>query len=146
MAGSSKLYASFDNNRNNGLATAKAASTLFEVGQFLTYDGSGGVIPVGTVTDKILGLSNRQVTAASADYALTSDISVSTPVNIMDYLTIPVTNGDTSAFVVGTYVDIDVAGGSGTVDSATAGTGTQILIVRVLDLNTIRGAIALKVA
>lgn len=142
----SKIFASFKNNRNNGLATAKAASTLFEVGQFLTYDGSGGVIPVATVTDKILGLSNQQITAASADYAQTSDIDVSTPVNIMDYLDIPVTNGDTSAFVVGTYVDVDVANGSGTVDSATAGTGTQILIVRVTDLHTIVGAIAKTVA
>ena len=141
-----KILASFDNNRNNGFATAKAASTLFEVGQFLTYDGSGGVIPVATVTDKILGLSNQQITAASADYANTDDINVSTPVNIMDFLTIPVTNGDTSSFVVGTYVDVDVANGSGSVDSATAGTGTQILITRVIDLQTIKGAIASKVA
>lgn len=138
-----KINASFANNRNNGFASAKKASTAFEVGYFVTYDGSGHVKPVAAGTDKILGLSNEQITSASANYALTSDISISTPVNILDILTIPVETGTATTALVGTYVNVDAAN-AGAVDVSAA--GTQILVTRVIDSKTILGAIALTVA
>ena len=140
-----KINASFLNNRNNGFAFAKAASTAFEVGYFLTFDGSGFVVPVSNsgYTDKIIGLSNEQITSASKNYATTDDIGVSTPVNILDELLIPVSAGTATSALVGTYVDVNPSA-PGTVDVSTA--GTQILITRVIDASTIRGVIALTVA
>lgn len=136
------LNASFQNNRNNGLAVAKAASTLFEVGYFLTFNGTGQVIPVsnaGLATDKILGLSNEQVTAATSGFTTTKDIGVSTPVNVLDQLDIPVTIGTATAALVGTYVDVDPAN-PGAVDVSIA--GDQILVLRVIDAANIVGTIA----
>lgn len=141
-----KVNASFVNNRNNGFSLAKKASTAFEVGYFLTFDGSGHVKPVansGGYTDKIVGLSNEQITSASKNYATTDDISISTPVNLLDELLIPVSAGTATSALVGTYVDVDPSN-PGAVDVSTA--GTQILITRVIDSATIRGVIALTVA
>lgn len=45
MAITIRINASFANNRNNGLATAKTPSINYDVGQFLVYTGLGGVIP-----------------------------------------------------------------------------------------------------
>ena len=146
MAVSPKLNASFINNRNNGFAGAKAASTAFEVGDFVTFDGSGGIVPVsnaGGYTDKILGLSNQQITSASANYATTDDISISTPVNILDELLIPVSSGTAILSLVGSYVDVAPAS-PGTVDVSAP--GTQILVTRIVDAATIKGVIALTVA
>lgn len=136
------LNASFQNNRNNGFAQAKAASTLFEVGYFLTYNGTGQVVPVtnaGLATDKILGLSNEQITAASANFATTADIGISTPVNLMDELDIPVTIGSAAAALVGTYVDVNPLE-PGSVDVSAP--GDQILVTRVIDADNIIGIIA----
>lgn len=139
------INASFVNNRNNGFTSAKKASTAFEVGYFLTYDGSGYVKPVtnGSGTEKILGLSNTQITSASANYATTDDISISTPVNILDELYIPVETGTATASLVGTYVNVDSTN-PGAVD--VSGAGTQILVTRVLSADMIKGVIALTVA
>lgn len=212
-----KFNASFANNRNNGLATAKTPSTAYDAGDFLVYTGIGGVIPysasvtlfgtqtgtfvvgesvsqatsgatgivlaaastgivVGTVTGtfdathvvtggtssatmtpssvlsdtKILGLSNSQITSASANYADSSDINVSTPVNIMDFLDIPVSVGTPTALMVGRYVNVDPAN-PGAVDVTTIGSTGQILITRVLSsaaapAGMIKGVIANAVA
>lgn len=206
------LNASFQNNRNNGYATPKQASTLFEVGQFLVYNGLGQVIPydgndiityntlvggpftVGetitggtstatavvvsdsgtsliintvsgtfisgetitggtslataviikfTVRNKILGLSNEQVTAATTGFATTKDISVSTPVAVLDFLDIPVTVGTATAAMVGQYFDVDTAE-PGALDVSAA--GSQILVTRVIDADNVVGVIALSVA
>ena len=146
MAAQVKLNASFINNRNNGFAGAKAASTAFEVGYFVTFDGLGGIIPVsnaGGYADKILGLSNEQITSASTNYATTDDINVSTPVNILDELLIPVTGGTATLSMVGSYVDVDPAH-PGCVDVSAP--GTQILVTRIVDSATIKGVIAYTVA
>lgn len=208
------LNASFQNNRNNGYATAKQASTLYEVGQFLVYNGLGGVIPYdgtnliiysaasgpftvgetitggtsattavvvsdvpgsnymtvdtvvgsgfvvgetitgGTSTEtatvddyvvrnKILGLSNEQITAGSANFATTADIGVSTPVAVLDFIDIPVTVGSATPGMVGHYFDVDIAE-PGALDVSAP--GVQILVTRVIDADNVVGVIALPVA
>jgi len=212
------INASFSNNRNNGLPTAKTPSTVFQSGYFVVYTGLGGVIPYSasetlfmtitgtfqlgeTVTQAtsgatgvvialdsdfagapsgitvnaitgtfdtshvvtggtsgatgtpstilannlILGLSNSVVTSASKDWLLTDDINVSTPVAVLDYLDIPVSNGTATAGLVGSYVMVDPAN-PGQVDVTTASTTGQILVTRVTSANTIKGVIAQAVA
>lgn len=205
-----KILSSFKNNRNNGNGFAKAPSTAFEVGQFVVFNGLGGVMPylasvtllgaqtgtfvlgesvsqatsgatgvivaitaagitVDTVTgtfdtthvvtggtssatmtpssvltdNKILGISNQQITSASSSYTDTSDLNVSTPVTLLDYIDIPVSIGTATTGMVGSYFNIDPLT-SGSIDVTAA--GTQILVTRVIDADNVVGVIALKVA
>lgn len=215
---STQINASFSNNRNNGLGTAKAPSTVFDSGYFVVYNGLGGVMPyaasstlfgaqtgtfvlgetvtqatssatgvivaitaagivVKTVTgtfdtthvvtggtssatmtptavvanSKILGLSNSVVSASSSNFTNTSDVSVSTPVNIMDELDIPVSIGTPTTAMVGQYCSVDPLNpGAVDVTSLSAVSG-QILITRVTNsaaapAGFIKGIIASTVA
>lgn len=212
------LNASFTNNRNNGMATAKTPLVNFVSGDFLVYTGLGGVIPyaasvtlfmtitgtfqvgetvtqatsgatgividagtnfspiigitVGSVTgtfdtshvvtggtsgatgtpttvlsnDKILGLSNSFVNAGSTDWTTTDDVNVSTPVAVLDFLSIPVSNGTPVLAMVGQYVNVDPAN-PGQVDVSTvSAVSGQILVTRILSSTMILGVIANAVA
>lgn len=213
-----KLNASFNNNRNNGMATAKTPLVNFESGDFLVYTGLGGVIPyaasetlfmtitgtfqvgetvtqatsgaTGIVVDngtnfgtiggitiktitgtfdtshvvtggtssatgtptsilantKILGLSNSFVNSASANWATTGDVNVSTPVAVLDFLDIPVSAGTPSLNMVGKYVNVDPAN-PGQVDVGTvSAVSGQILVTRIVSPTMIKGVIANAVA
>ena len=99
------------------------------------------------VNNKILGLSNSIVTTASYNYAVPGQlINVSTPVNIEDFLLIPVSNGTAVASMAGSYVNVDPAN-PGQVDVTTLSRTTgQIYITKVVSATQIKGAIANKVA
>jgi len=124
------------NNRNNGGISKKKASQAFEVGQFLTYDTDGFLVPGGSA--KIVGISNQQVTSASADYAVANDLSFSlaTP---NDEFIIPVITGTATQTLVGEYVDVDGSDPRGV--DVTASTNDQILVTRVINASTIYGRI-----
>lgn len=99
---------------------------------------------------EILGLSNDSINAASADWTDSDDLNVSTPVNIMDALDIPVSVGTPDISMVGSYVNVDPAN-PGAVDVTTVGTTGQILVTRITNsdaapLGFIKGIIAKKVA
>lgn len=117
----------------------------FQAAETLTGGTSGATATSGAIVtnNKIVGLSNEQITSASPNYAATSDIGISTPVNLLDVLAIPVSNGTATAALVGTYVDVDPAN-PGSVDVSAA--GSQILVTRVVDADNIIGAIALVAA
>jgi len=208
-----QLNASFQNNRNNGYAPNKQASSLFEVGEFLvfnglgqvmsydgtdliTYSGASGAFTLGeTVTggtsgatavvvsdvsasnymtlstvvgtfavgetitggisgdtatvvkfvvrNKIVGLCNEQITAGSSNYAQAVQIGVSTAVNVLDFIDIPVITGTAVASMVGSYFNVDTTDAGGISVSVP---GVQILITKVIDADNVVGAIALNVA
>lgn len=104
--------------------TPKAASTLMANGEFLTYDGSGGVIPA-TPADPILGICQEDVTAADVDYASTRMIAYQTAYN--NYFRIKVTIGTATAAMVGSPFDLDTAS---TLD--VSGAGTQVEITKFI--------------
>lgn len=124
---------------------AIAPFTGFVVGETITGSSSAAtaVVSVSTELNKIIGISNQQITTASADYADTDFINLSTPANVMDYVDVPVSIGSATQSLVGTYVDVDPAT-SGTADVSTP--GSQLFVTRVVDANNIVAAIALTIA
>ncbi len=130
--------AQYINNRNNGLPAKKAASTAFKVGDFIYPDGSGAYLPA-TNDVPLFGVINEEIQSTDSDYADVRPINVSTPVNLMDELLIPVTTGTATDALEGTYVDIDSGDASG-VDVSSP--GTQIYVTRFVDAATIIGVVA----
>jgi hypothetical protein len=128
----------------NGI-TVKSITGTFDTSHVVTGGTSSatGTPSSILVNSKILGLSNDSVTSASSNFAASSDLNISTPVNILDVLDIPVSAGTATAALVGTYVNVDPAN-PGQVDVSAA--GTQILVTRVISATVIKGIIALKVA
>lgn len=124
------------NNRNNGGISQKKASQAFEVGQFLTCDTDGFLVPGGS--GKIVGISNQQVTSASADYAVANDLSFS-EATYNDTFIIPVITGTATQTLVGEYVDVDASDPTGV--DVTASTNDQILVTRIINSTTIEGKI-----
>lgn len=124
------------NNRNNGGTAYKKASQAFEVGQFLTYDSNGFLVPGGAA--KIVGISNQQVTAASADYALATYLSFS-EATYNDEFIIPVITGTATQTMVGEYRDVDATDPRGI--DVTASSNNQILITKIINGTTVYGKI-----
>lgn len=133
------------NNRNNGNTFKKKASTLFSVGQFVEIDGTTGFIQPATNTTPVLGISNQQITAASADYALNTDLNITEGTYNTEF-EIPVSTGPAVATLVGQYLAIDAAGTGVVVAgaSATVSAATPILVTRFIDASTIEGKIAFR--
>lgn len=118
-----------------------------------TFDGSSHVITGGTsgataaasaaaIIKNIMGVCNEEITSSDPLYATSHPFNLSTPVNVMDYLTIPVSSGTATSVLEGTYVDVDPANpGKVIVSSA----GTQIFVTKVINSALIEGIIALTV-
>lgn len=100
--------------------TNKAASTALANGEFLTYNGTGGVIPA-TPGDPILGVCQEDVLSSDADYTSTRLIAYQTAQN--NYFNITVTTGSAAATMVGSPFDLDTAS---TLDVSAPGTQVEI--------------------
>lgn len=124
------------NNRNNGGISQKKASQAFEVGQFLTIDSNGFLVPGGS--GKVVGICNQQVTSASPNYAVADDLSFS-EATYNDTFIIPVITGTATQTLVGEYVDVDASDPTGV--DVTASTNDQIFVTRVINGTTIEGKI-----
>lgn len=85
--------------------TAKAASTVFQNGGFISYNGSGGVIP-STAGLPIMGVGQEDVTSSDVDYTSTRKIAYQT-VGPNTYFVIPVTAGTATAAMVGKIFNLD---------------------------------------
>lgn len=109
----------------------KAASTLFEAGYFISYDGSGGVIPAqsaslyGTAT-KILGVILEDITAADPDFTSTRQVGFQKALSFQFYAGVV---GTATASMVGDTFDVDGTDPS-LVDVSAP--GTQLKVVAVL--------------
>lgn len=122
--------------RSNADVSKKKASTAFAIGDMLTVDSNGFLVPGGS--GKIFGICNEEITSTSADYASTRDLNFSTAMND-DTLLIPVATGSATQTLVGELVDID-ASAFGSVD-VTASTNDQILVTRVISTTLIEGKV-----
>ncbi len=135
----------FANNRNNGTQYKKKASTAFAPGMLVEIDGTTGYIQPATNTTPVLGVCNEEVTTASSNYAVNSDLNVSEAV-YNDELIFTVSTGSATQAMVGRYVPIDAASTGVVVAgiSATVGAATPILITRFINATTIMGKIAFR--
>lgn len=124
------------NKDNSGSISKKKASTAFNVGDFLTVDSDGFLIPGGA--GKVVGISNETVKSTDADYASTRDLNFTEAQDDVEFI-IPVATGTATQTLVGELVDVD-ATDKGAVD-VTASTNDQIRITRVINASTVYGKI-----
>lgn len=120
MAPSIKRFVTLVEKWEEDKYTPKAPSIVMANGQFLTYNGTGGVIPA-TPTDPILGVCQEDVTAADPDFASTRMIAYQTAQN--NYFNIDVTAGTATAAMVGLPFDLDTAS---SLDVSAPGTQVEI--------------------
>ncbi len=133
--------ASQANNRNSGYISQKKASTAFQVGDMVTIDSSGFLVPGGS--GKIVGISNEKVTAADADYTSTRDLNFS-GYKHDDEFVIPVITGTATQTLVGELVDIAASDARGV--DVTASTNDQVQVIRIIDTATIVGRFVTQAA
>lgn len=129
------------NNRNSGDAEKKKASTDYQVGDMLTVDGSGFLVPGGS--GKIKGISNEFIDSSTPGYDTNRDLNY-TGFKHDDLFEIPVVTGTASQALVGTLVDIDSTDARGV--DVTATTNKQVEVVRIIDDATIVGRFVVQVA
>lgn len=97
----------------------KVASTVFEVGDALTFNGSGQVAPaVAGTTTGIIGICKKAVAATDSDYAANTPIAVD--VNLSPDSEFEVdANGTVTAAMVGLYKDVITNAGTMAIAAAT---------------------------
>jgi len=125
--------------------TPKAASTVFLSGYFISYDGSGGVIPAesaslyGTATP-ILGVILEDIAASDTDYTSTRQVHYQKAEN--NEFLCKVTRGTAAtAAIIGSRFDVDGTD-PGLVDISIA--GTQLEVTAVLDDETVLVEVSLS--
>jgi hypothetical protein len=126
------------NNRNYGETPRKAASTVFQVGDFIQYDGAGTVEP-SDGTEQLIGISNEEIQTTDADYAVARQLNASLGGFHVEF-EIPVITGTATAALEGTLVDVDPTDPRG-VDVTTSTVG-QILVTKFISASLILGKIA----
>lgn len=87
----------------------KKASTAFAKGDLVIADANGFVDKAVTASAKetILGIIQRDVVAADADYALNSEVEIDVPVRLTDWFIADVSTGTPAQTDVGEIVEID---------------------------------------
>lgn len=116
----------------------KAASTEFNVGDFVKFNGSGYIVPAAD-GDAICGVCLEPITSSDDDYASTRTIARQKVQN--QYLfQIPVSVGTATASMEGSKFDIDAAN-PGSLD--VSGSGTQITITKVISATLVEGYVSL---
>lgn len=121
------------NNRNNGNQYPKRASVVFQVGDFVVFDGAGRIRPVNAGGVKVQGISNEQVLTTDADYATNRPLNISEPTPNDEFVT-PVITGTATAGMVGLPFDVDPTDPRG-ID--VSGAGTDVTITEFIDASTV---------
>lgn len=116
---------------------SKAASTAFQNGGFISYNGSGYVVPT-TAGTAILGVGQEDVTSSDVDYTSTRKIAYQ-EVGLNLPFFIDVTTGTATAAMVGNKYNVDTGGCSLDV----SGSGTQIEIVAFISATKVVGKVVL---
>lgn len=132
------------NNRNSGDVSKKKASTDYQVGDILTVDSSGFLVPGGS--GKAVGICNEEInanTVSAADYASTRDLNF-TGYKHDDQFEFPVITGTATQTLVGELVDIDATDFRGV--DVTASTNDQVQVTRIIDSTTIWGRFVVQTA
>lgn len=116
----------------------KAASTVFNVGDWLQWNGSGEVEPLTTI-DPVAGLCLEPVSASDADYATTRQIHMDQGIQPTDRFLMSVATGTASEANIGNTYDVD-ASDSGALD--VSGAGTQFRVTQVFSTTLVEVAVA----
>lgn len=120
----------------------KAASTAFDAGYFISYDGSGHVIPAesaslyGTAT-KIRGVILEDILSTDDDFTSTRKVSYQDALGFV--FTVPVGIGTATASMIGSLFDVDGVN-PGAID--VSGAGTQLKIVEVISSTLVRAQVS----
>lgn len=111
----------------------KVASTVFAVGDLVTFNGSGQITPyvAGTTTGAV-GICKKAVAATDADYAANTAIPVDIAIGDGSEFIVDA-NGAITAALVGTYKDI--IGNAGQISNSVA-TNTHTIIVGLTGVST----------
>lgn len=126
--------------RNFGTTYPKAASTVFQVGDFVTFDGAGAIVPKTGATGEtggILGIVNEAVAATDADYATVRPINVTKANDDVTFDAEVGGTGSAAAGDVGSTIDV-LASDSRKVNAATIGSGTDFIIEAVLSSTMVK--------
>lgn len=121
----------------------KAASTVFQKGWFISYDGLGGVIPAesadlyGSATP-ILGVILEDVAASDTDYATARPVPFQYAHGFK--FQVPVAQGTAAANMIGSTFDVDGTD-PGSIDLSIA--GTQLTVTAVLADDLVEVEVAL---
>jgi len=123
----------------------RAASTSFQAGYFISYDGSGGVIPAesdslyGSATP-ILGVILTDVSSSDTDFAQTTKVPFQYSATFK--FLVPVSAGTAVASMIGSTYDVDGTN-PGQIDLSIS--GTQLRVVNVLSSSLVEVEVALQV-
>lgn len=120
----------------------KAASTVYIVGQWLQWDGSGHVVPLTTV-DPVAGLCLQAVPATSPFYTTTDQIYFDGAILSTDRFIMAVATGTAIASMIGSTFDVD-GSNSGSLDVSGAGTQfrvTQVFSTTLVEVEVIKFAV-----
>lgn len=124
------------NNRTNGNVYNKLASTVYNPGDFVIFNGLGQVIPAtGGVT--VLGIMNEAINASQSDFAVTRQTSIVEKMPNAEFF-IPVSAGVATAAMVGSSFDVDPANPD-SID--VSGAGTDILVTEFISATQVVGKI-----
>lgn len=97
----------------------KVASTVFAVGDAVTFNGSGQVAPaVAATTTGIVGICKKAVAATDSDYAANTPIAIDVNLSADSEFEIDA-NGTVTAAMVGLYKDIITNAGTMAIAAAT---------------------------
>lgn len=116
------------NNRSNGISLDKLASTVYDAGWFVIFNGLGQVIPA-TGGVPLVGLATENIATTDPDYAVTRPTTILESLH-NDQVSVTVTTGSATAAMVGSPFDVD-AGNPGGIDVSAP--GTDLTIVAVID-------------
>jgi len=83
----------------------KAASTVFAAGMLVYFDGSGAIIPADATSGDHIGIIQVAVTATDADYAETTKVPVTVPLEKDAEIEAEV-SGTLTTGLVGTTMDL----------------------------------------
>jgi len=123
--------------RNFGTTYPKAASTAFEVGDFVIFDGSGAIEPATGGTGGILGIVNEKIASTDSDYATVRPINVTKATDDVTFDAVVGGTGSATAGDVGSTIDV-LAADASKVDAATIGSGTDFVIEAVLSSTVVK--------
>ena len=129
------------NNRNSGYGSKKKTNTAFKVGDIVTVDTDGFLVPGGS--GKAVGISNEVVASTDSDYAATRDLSFQ-GFKHDDEFEFPVITGSATQTLVGEIVDIAASDARGV--DVTASTNKQVQVTRVISTSLIVGRFVTQAA
>jgi len=122
-----------NNNRNFGGVFKKAASTAFKVGDLVSINTSGFLVPGGST--KVEGISNETVAATDAT---TRDLNISRKASGVIF-TVPVITGTPAQTQVGETFDVSSTDARGI--NLTAQVNNQLKVERIIDATTVEVSI-----